>query len=192
MFPKEGANVPEIRFKGFTEDWEEQELNMLTDRYDNLRIPITATDRVFGNTPYYGANGIQDYVDGYTHNGEFILVAEDGANDLKNYPVQFVIGKIWVNNHAHVLKAKKGIADNIFLKYAISQVNIEPYLVGGGRAKLNAEIMMKIEIYAPTNMQEQEKIGNYFNHLENLISLNNNELNKLKNIKKAFLEKMFV
>ncbi len=73
----------------------------------NLRIP--------GTTPYYGANGIQDYVDGYTHEGEFILVAEDGANDLKNYPIKCVKGSIWVNNHAHVLQSKNEIADNKFL-----------------------------------------------------------------------------
>ena len=54
---------------------------------DSMRIPITAADRKAGPYPYYGANGIQDYVDGFTHDGEYILVAEDGANDLKNYPV---------------------------------------------------------------------------------------------------------
>jgi len=191
MFPKNGADVPEIRFNGFADAWEQTALNLLADRYDNLRVPITATDRISGSIPYYGANGIQDYVEGYTHNGEFILVAEDGANDLKNYPVQYVNGKIWVNNHAHVLQAKNRIADNKFLKYAISQTNIEPYLVGGGRAKLNAETMMKIEISAPTNIQEQEIIGSYFKQYDNLITLHQRELEKLKNIKKACFEKMF-
>lgn len=100
--------------------------------------------RVAGTTPYYGANGIQDYVDGYTHDGEFILVAEDGANDLKNYPVKCVKGRIWVNNHAHVLQGKYDCADNQFLAYAISQADIESLLVGGGRAKLNAETLMGI------------------------------------------------
>lgn len=192
MFPQNGAVVPEIRFKGFTEPWEVRELNTWADRYDNLRVPITATDRILGSTPYYGANGIQGYVEGYTHDGEFILVAEDGANDLKNYPVQYVNGTIWVNNHAHVLQAKKNIADNKFLKYTISQTNIEPYLVGGGRAKLNAETMMKIEISAPKNIQEQEIIGAFFKNLDHLITLQQRELEKLKNIKKACLEKMFV
>ena len=88
MFPKNGAKVPELRFAGFADDWEERKLSDIVDRFDNLRVPITASDRKPGDTPYYGANGIQDYVEGFTHNGEFILVAEDGANDLKNYPVQ--------------------------------------------------------------------------------------------------------
>lgn len=191
MFPQDGSYVPEIRFEGYAEAWEMPELNILVDRYDNLRVPITAIDRVPGNTPYYGANGIQDYVEGFTHDGEFILIAEDGANDVKNYPVQFVKGKIWVNNHAHVIQAKKNIADNLYLKYAISQTNIEPFLVGGGRAKLNADTMMKISILAPSDIQEQKKIGNYFLQTDKLITLYQNKVKKLKNIKKACLEKMF-
>lgn len=192
IFPKQGVDVPEVRFKGFAGAWEQKEINALADRYDNLRIPITAANRTPGPVPYYGANGIQDYVDGYTHEGEFILIAEDGANDLKNYPVQYVNGKIWVNNHAHVLQGKNKIASNLFLKFAFSQVNIEPFLVGGGRAKLNAETMMKIEMPVPESIDEQNKIGAYFQNLDKTITLHQAELEKLKNLKKACLEKMFV
>lgn len=192
MFPKQGADVPEIRFKGFAGAWEQKEIHALADRHDNLRIPITAANRTPGPVPYYGANGIQDYVDGYTHEGEFILIAEDGANDLKNYPVQYVNGKIWVNNHAHVLQGKNKIASNLFLKCAFSQVNIEPFLVGGGRAKLNAETMMKIEMPVPKSIDEQNKIGSYFQNLDKTITLHQTELEKLNHLKKACLEKMFV
>ena len=87
----------------------------------------------------------RDYVEGFTHDGEFVLVAEDGANDLKNYPVKCVNGRIWVNNHAHVLQGKAGISDNSFLAFAISQSDIESLLVGGSRVKLNAETLMSIE-----------------------------------------------
>ena len=142
----------------------------MTDRYDNLRIPVAASLRVAGTTPYYGANGIQDYVEGYTHDGEFILVAEDGANDLKNYPVKCVKGRIWVNNHAHVLQGKYACADNQFLAYAISQADIESLLVGGGRAKLNAETLMDIELLLPIK-DEQIQIGHYIARLDNLITL---------------------
>lgn len=130
--------------------------------------------RVAGTTPYYGANGIQDYVDGYTHDGEFILVAEDGANDLKNYPVKCVKGRIWVNNHAHVLQGKYDCADNQFLAYAISQADIESLLVGGGRAKLNAETLMGIDLLLP-NKAEQIRIGKYLAQLDNLITLHQRE-----------------
>ncbi|NSW29084.1 restriction endonuclease subunit S [Enterococcus faecalis] len=191
MFPKNGAKVPELRFAGFADDWEDRKLSDIADRFDNLRVPITASDRKPGDTPYYGANGIQDYVEGFTHNGEFILVAEDGANDLKNYPVQYVNGKVWVNNHAHVLQGKKTITDNKFLMNAIKNFNIEPFLVGGGRAKLNADVMMKLNILLPTFV-EQEKIGSLFSLLDKTIALHQRKLDLLKEQKKGFLQKMFV
>ena len=154
----------------FRFSWEQRKVREVADRYDNLRIPVAANLRIPGSTPYYGANGIQDYVEGYTHEGEFILVAEDGANDLKNYPVKCVKGRIWVNNHAHVLQGKNEITDNKFLAFAISQSDIESLLVGGGRAKLNAETLMEIDLLLPVK-QEQVSIGNYFAKLDNLITL---------------------
>ena len=191
MFPQNGSSYPEIRFKGFTDPWEQRKVQDVADRFDNLRIPVAANLRVHGTTPYYGANGIQDYVEGFTHDGEFVLVAEDGANDLKNYPVKCVNGRIWVNNHAHVLQGKAGIADNSFLAFAISQSDIESLLVGGGRAKLNAETLMSIEFRLPC-LQEQYRIGEYLTQLDHLITLHQRELEKLQNIKKSMLEKMFV
>ena len=181
---------PKIRFKGFDGDWEQRKVREVTDRYDNLRIPVAASLRVAGTTPYYGANGIQDYVDGYTHDGEFILVAEDGANDLKNYPVKCVKGRIWVNNHAHVLQGKYDCADNQFLAYAISQADIESLLVGGGRAKLNAETLMGIDLLLP-NKAEQIRIGKYLAQLDNLITLHQKKFEQLTILKKYMLQKMF-
>ena len=142
------ALVPAIRFKYFTDPWEQRKCSEIAIRYDNLRMPVAESKRVPGQTPYYGANGIQDYVSGYTHDGEFVLIAEDGANDLKNYPVQYVNGRIWVNNHAHVLQAEY---DNstLFLKYLINSADIESVLVGGGRAKLNASVLMELKFTVP-------------------------------------------
>ena len=153
-----------------TTTWEQRKVDDITNRFDNLRVPVAATLRITGTTPYYGANGIQDYVEGFTHEGEFVLVAEDGANDLKNYPVNYVKGRIWVNNHAHVLQCKDSIADNRFLTYSLSQADIESVLVGCGRAKLNADALMKLELYIP-NLSEQQQIGSYFRNLDNLITL---------------------
>ena len=170
MFPREGASVPEIRFAGFTDAWEQRKVCEVADRYDNLRIPVAANLRVPGPTPYYGANGIQDYVEGFTHDGEFVLVAEDGANDLKNYPVKCVEGRIWVNNHAHVIQGKPDLCDNQFLAYCVSQTDIESLLVGGGRAKLNAEVLMNIVLTLPS-LNEQIAIGSYLIALDHLITL---------------------
>mgnify|MGYP003022459964 FL=1 len=190
MFPQNGADKPEIRFKGFTDAWEQRKVQDVADRFDNLRIPVAANLRVHGTTPYYGANGIQDYVEGFTHDGEFVLVAEDGANDLKNYPVKCVNGRIWVNNHAHVLQGKAGIADNSFLAFAISQSDIESLLVGGGRAKLNAETLMSIEFRLPC-LQEQYRIGEYLTQLDHLITLHQRKCDKYKSIKAGLIRKLF-
>ncbi|SQB35497.1 restriction endonuclease subunit S [Clostridium cochlearium] len=191
MFPEEGEKYPKRRFAGFTEPWEQHKLNLIADRFDNLRIPVTESNRILGTTPYYGANGILDYVDGFTHDGEYVLIAEDGANDLNDYPVHYVNGKVWVNNHAHVIQAKEGISDNRFLQYSFKTFNIEPYLVGGSRAKLNANIMMDLIINTP-EIEEQIQIGKFFKDLDNLITLHQRKLEKLQNIKKAYLNEMFV
>lgn len=191
LFPRDGSNIPEVRFAGFTDAWEQRKLGDVANRFDNLRIPVASNLRVSGLTPYYGANGIQDYVEGYTHDGEFVLIAEDGANDLKNYPVYYVNGRIWVNNHAHVLQGIEKKCHNSFLAYNICQLDIEPFLVGGGRAKLNADVMMKLYIYLP-KFDEQTKIGQYFLQLDNLITLHQRELEILKNLKKTCLKRMFI
>ena len=191
MFPKEGESEPRIRFNGFTEPWEQRKVFEIADRYDNLRVPVASNLRVSGDTPYYGANGIQDYVEGYTHDGEFILVAEDGASDLKNYPVNYVNGRIWVNNHAHVLQCKEETASNRFLSYAMRFANIESVLVGGGRPKLNADVMMNLDIKLPS-YDEQSRIAEYFTNIDNLITLHQRQYEQLVSLKKYLLSKMFI
>ena len=191
LFPAEGERVPKRRFPGFEGEWEEKKLGEVVEKFDNLRIPVASKDRIAGNIPYYGANGIQDYVEGFTHDGEFILLAEDGANDLKDYPVQYVNGKVWVNNHAHVIQGKNNLIDNKFLLFAIKQIQMEPYLVGGGRAKLNAEIMMNLPLTAP-GISEQRMIGEFLMKVEKQIFLQQQKLDKLKDLKKAYLNELFV
>lgn len=185
------VGYPALRFKGFTEKWEQRKLGDITRRYDNLRVPVTASKRKHGDIPYYGANGIQDFVSGYTHDGEFILVAEDGARDSKNYPVNYVNGKIWVNNHAHVLQGIQGLANNLFLLNGIKKINIAAYLVGGSRAKLNAETLMQLSIKLPS-IHEQEKIGQLFQSLDKTITLHDKKIQYLKQLKRGLLQKMFV
>jgi len=191
MFPKKGADVPEIRFDGFSGAWEIKLLGDATELYDNLRIPVAESLRKPGETPYYGANGIQGYIDGYTHDGEYVLVAEDGASDLLNYPVRYVSGRIWANNHVHVLQGKAKETNTLYLSYALKVADFQAVLVGGTRAKLNAGAMKEMSIFI-TSFEEQILIGNFFRNLDNLISAQQEELEKLQNIKKACLSKMFV
>ncbi|OZS77982.1 hypothetical protein CF394_08560 [Tetzosporium hominis] len=158
--------------------------------FNNLRVPVTASERKKGKVPYYGANGIQDFVEGFTHQGEFVLIAEDGANNIYNYPVQYVNGDIWVNNHAHVVRGKINEIDNLFLTFRMKSMNISSFLVGGGRAKLNAEVLKKIRLVIP-KLDEQIIIGIFFNQIEKAINLHQQELDTLKQTKQGFLQKMF-
>ncbi|HEM5056928.1 TPA: restriction endonuclease subunit S, partial [Streptococcus suis] len=184
---KTNNNIPAYRFQGYTDAWELRKIFEIADRFNNLRVPIASSLRIPGSTPYYGANGIQDYVEGYTHNGEFVLIAEDGANDLKNYPVNLVNGKIWVNNHAHVLQGKENITNNKFLAYSINRANIEALLVGGGRAKLNSDVLMNIKLEIPS-LKEQSAIGTFFSTLDRHITLHQRKLDTLKEQKKTYLK----
>lgn len=183
-------NIPRVRFIGFNDEWKKDIIDNISERFDNLRVPITASNRVEGTTPYYGANGIQDYVEGYTHNGEYLLVAEDGASDLKNYPVQYVNGKVWVNNHAHVLSGKQEKISNLFFKSRLQILNFEKYLVGGSRAKLNADILMRMPVDFP-KLPEQSQIGSLFSTIDSLLSSYKDNLENYQSFKKSMLSKMF-
>ena len=112
------------------------------------RKPVKASLRIQGETPYYGANNIQDYVEGYTHDGEYALIAEDGSASLENYSVQYATGKFWANNHVHVVQGTSKV-NTKFLYYYLKIVNFTPYLTGGGRAKLTKGKMLEIQIPIP-------------------------------------------
>ena len=182
---------PTLRFRDFSKDWKLHKLQDITDRLDNARVPVTASKRIAGSTPYYGANGIQDYVKGYTHDGEFLLVAEDGANNINDYPVICAKGKIWVNNHAHVLQAKNKKIDILFLMYALKFLNMKKYLVGGGRSKLNAETMMKLALKLP-ELDEEHNIGVLIKNMDVLITQYKYRIQKINKFKQFLLQNMFI
>jgi len=130
-------------------------LDDVCDVEDNKRKPIKASDRTQGKTPYYGANNIQDFVEGFTHDGEYILIAEDGSSSLEKYSIQYVAGRFWANNHVHVVKGKDGVHTK-FLYHYFSAFNFVPYLVGGTRAKLNKSEMLKLPIpLLPLSVQSE-------------------------------------
>ena len=178
----------ETRLDGFRGDWNSCKINDVADFFDNLRIPVTKNQRMPGNTPYYGANGIQDYVSGYTHDGEFILIAEDGANDLLNYPITYASGKIWVNNHAHVLAGIKSVADTKFLSYLLKKVDYTAVLVGGTRAKLNGKTLKNIEITLPESISEQQAIAQVLSAMDEEIESLKIEKEKMIQIKEGAMD----
>jgi type I restriction enzyme ecoprrI specificity protein len=135
-----------------------KELGEVVDVLDSLRRPITKSQRIPGDIPYYGANGIQDYVKDWIFDGTFILMGEDGSvikND--NSPIlHWVVGKIWVNNHAHILGEVAGCALLKYVYYVLSQTDVSD-IVRGTPPKLNQKNLKSIKIPIPP-LEIQEKI----------------------------------
>ncbi|MCZ3690054.1 restriction endonuclease subunit S [Lactobacillus mulieris] len=184
---------PKVRFRGFdaSQEFKNCLLSEVARNLDNKRIPITANKRKKGKIPYFGSNGIQDYVKGYTHNGTFILIAEDGANNLKHYPVIKATGKIWVNNHAHVLQALDKKIDFNYLYFLLFKYNFEKYLVGSGRYKLNAAVLEKLPIKICNSKNEQIAIGKILASIDNLLSLQQRKLELENELNRFYIGKIF-
>ena len=107
-------------------------LGDVTNNLDRYRKPVTKKDRKSGIFPYYGANGIQDYVNEFIFEGTFLLVGEDGSVMNKDYSpiLTWAEGKIWVNNHAHVLSEKSEIALLRYVYFAMQKVDISSVVRG--------------------------------------------------------------
>lgn len=119
------------------------------------RKPVKSDLRIAGEIPYYGANNIQDYVEGFTHNGDYILIAEDGTASIENYSIQYAVGKFWANNHVHVIRGKNKL-NSRFLYHYLQIVNFIPFLSGGGRAKLTKGKLLDIPIPIPPSEVQKE------------------------------------
>lgn len=132
------------------EQWPLVKLGEICENLDSKRVPITKRDRKEGKYPYYGASGIVDYVDNYIFDEELLLISEDGANLLaRSTPIAFsVSGKIWVNNHAHVLRFSE-MATQKFVEIYINSISIDNYVTGSAQPKLNQQALNSIRIPLP-------------------------------------------
>ena len=130
--------------------WEIKKLGEVAENCDYMRKPITASDRIPGNIPYYGASGIVDYVRDYIFDGDYLLVSEDGANLLaRSTPIAFSIsGKNWVNNHAHVLKFQES-STQLYVQTLINLIDISDIVTGAVQPKLNQAQLNKFPIPLP-------------------------------------------
>lgn len=117
---------------------------------DSQRKPVTKKDRQSGIYPYYGANGIQDYVNDYIFDGTFLLMGEDGSVINKdNTPVlTWATGKIWVNNHAHIMSEKNDIALLRYIYFYLSTLDVRQY-VRGTPPKINQQQLCSIRVPLP-------------------------------------------
>lgn len=161
------------------------------DILDSRRIPITASDRMSGPYPYYGANGVQDYVADYIFDDELVLLAEDGGNfGSKTRPIAYrVSGKCWVNNHAHVLKPMASM-DVDYLCYSLMFYDTGELVNGATRQKLTQTAMRKILI-PQRSLQEQKRIVCELSKVQSIISARQQQLQKLDELVKARFIELF-
>jgi type I restriction enzyme, S subunit len=141
--------------------WKVEKLGQVASFLDGSRIPIKEADRakMQGIYPYYGASGIIDYVNDYLFDGEYVLLGEDGANILsRTQPLAFrVSGKIWVNNHAHVIQAGPEM-DVGFLTEYLESISYVAYNTGTAQPKLPQSTCLQIDVIVPP-LPEQRKIA---------------------------------
>lgn len=171
---------------------ETYKLSDLCEILDSKRKPLSALQRAKkqGIYPYYGAQGIIDHLDDYLLDGEYLLVAEDGANlETRNQPIANIAkGKIWVNNHAHVLGSNGKCSLNL-LGFILNNMNISPYVTGCAQPKLNQENLRNIEIELPSHI---DSIASILSSLDRKIELNNKINADLEEMAQAIFKNWFV
>ena len=146
LFPSSFADSP---LGPIPSGWEVKTLGDVVVCHDSKRVPLSNRERSEkqGPYPYYGATSIMDHVENYLFDGIFLLLGEDGSVVKPDGTpfLQYVFGKIWVNNHAHVLQGKGNIRTE-YLYLFLSDVQIQPYVTGAVQAKLNQKNMNSIPL----------------------------------------------
>jgi len=160
---------PNVRFKpsgiewlgDVPEHWESTRIKNEMSCLNHIRVPLNSVER--GNMTqrkydYYGASGVIDQVDDYLFDDDLVLVAEDGANlNLRNLPLAIIArGKFWVNNHAHILKPKRGNLE--YLANLLETIDYKPWISGAAQPKLTKDRLMAILISVPSAEEQNEII----------------------------------
>ena len=170
------------------------ELKEIVSNYDNKRKALNAVERGNKKTnpqyPYYGANGIVDFIDEYIFDEELLCIAEDGGNwGYKQNCSYIVNGKYWVNNHVHVLKPKKNVEIK-YLMYYLNYTDLTSYITGTTRGKLTRTALDKIQINLP-ELEIQREIVIILDKIDNLIEKNKKRIIYLEELVKSRFVEMF-
>lgn len=157
---KEPVKPDKNRLPTIPEGWCWVTFDQIVINHDGKRIPLNSADRKLrqGDYPYYGASGVIDSIDDFLFDGEYLLIAEDGANlETRVKPIAFsASGQFWVNNHAHVVENCLGI-ELSYLMHFINGMNVSQYLSGSAQPKLTQRNLKKIPIALPP-VKEQRRI----------------------------------
>ncbi|WP_437323545.1 restriction endonuclease subunit S [Sorangium sp. So ce381] len=131
----------------------------LVDNHDGRRVPVSSAvrERRRGPYPYYGASGVIDSIDGYLFDGDYLLIAEDGANLLsRNTRVAFAAsGRFWVNNHAHVVQPKAGVVLG-YLELLLNSLDLQHHVTGSAQPKLTQAALNGIPVPVPPPEEQAE------------------------------------
>ena len=170
------------------------ELKEIVSNHDNRRKALNAVERGNKKTnpqyPYYGANGIVDFIDEYIFDEELLCIAEDGGNwGYKQNCSYIVNGKYWVNNHVHVLKPKKNVEIK-YLMYYLNYIDLTSYITGTTRGKLTRTALDKIQINLP-ELEIQREIVIILDKINNLIEKNKERIIYLEELVKSRFIEMF-
>jgi type I restriction enzyme S subunit len=172
--------------------WDYVSLKEVVSIFDSQRIPLAGQERAKrkGEYPYYGAAALMDYVDDYIFDGVFLLTGEDGSvADSNGYPItQYVWGKIWVNNHAHVLQGKDGVSTEHLMMF-LKRTNIEPFMTGAVQAKLSQSNMWRIMFLKPPH-QISESFGCVIEPLFAKLRHNTEKAQTLTNLRDTLLPRL--
>lgn len=186
MFPQNGSKVPEIRFKGFTDEWEQRKLGEVAQEFKSGNSLKADVIDITGDYPVYGGNGLRGYTSIYNHDGEYALIGRQGALcGNMNYSV----GEAYFTEHAIVVKADEN-NDTRFLYYMLDTMNLGQYSDQSAQPGLAVNKLIKLENQFPTK-EEQQRMGWYFSNIDHLITLHQHKCEELKKLKKFMLQNMF-
>lgn len=167
-------------------------LDDISENLDNLRKPVTKGHREKGDIPYYGASGIVDYVSDFLLDDYVLLVSEDGANlKARVTPIAFTAeGKIWVNNHAHILKFDNKVTHKL-VELFLNRADISEHITGQAQPKLNQKNLHNIKIPFPP-LSKQKEIVSEIETIETQIAELENEISNIPAQKEAILKKYLI
>lgn len=169
-------------------------LGELIINHDSKRIPLSAKQRenIEKKYPYYGAQGIIDYVDDYLFEGKYLLIAEDGENlRSRKLPIATIVeGKFWVNNHAHIVTSNE-LSNLEFLCFWLNSNDISEYITGSAQPKLNQSNMNIIPL-PDFSKEDQDRIAEKLCVYEKKITNNLISVELLENIANEMYKEMFI
>ena len=140
--------------------WKIKKLGEVVEVLDNLRKPITKSDRIDGDYPYYGATGVLSYVHDYIFSEKLVLIGEDGAKWESGDNTSFIAeGKYWVNNHAHVIRPNRKLIIDEWIVYVLNYSDLTPFISGMTVPKLNQGKLRNIPLPIPPLAEQQHIVS---------------------------------